>query len=273
MKFHSPHAVLSSHQPRKANGFTLIELLVVIAIIAILAAILFPVFGRARENARRSSCSSNMKQIGLGYLQYAQDYDEKVMISRFDAVLPPTYHFWPVVFQPYMKSTQILVCPSNSKNNVSYGYNWWLGRNARPLAAIQLPTQVPSFIEVGGSGDPGNPTSAGAPSFLFSGSRRLQPRRQISQTADDGDRGTVVFADRHMDGCNYAFADGHVKWLKSQGVGISALEGWNANNDGDIPNDRFGATDALLASPAWIGLDYDVNGVVGTGNARNAQRN
>jgi prepilin-type N-terminal cleavage/methylation domain-containing protein len=60
------------------RGFTLIELLVVIAIIAILAAILFPVFARARENARRASCSSNMKQIGLGFLQYTQDYDERM---------------------------------------------------------------------------------------------------------------------------------------------------------------------------------------------------
>ena len=65
-----------SHHPEK-SGFTLIELLVVIAIIAILAAMLFPVFARARENARRSSCQSNLKQIGLGLLQYSQDYDER----------------------------------------------------------------------------------------------------------------------------------------------------------------------------------------------------
>jgi prepilin-type N-terminal cleavage/methylation domain-containing protein len=62
---------------RKRTGFTLIELLVVIAIIAILAAILFPVFARARENARRASCQSNLKQIGLAVYQYTQDYDEK----------------------------------------------------------------------------------------------------------------------------------------------------------------------------------------------------
>lgn len=108
----------SRHQK---NGFTLIELLVVIAIIAILAAILFPVFGRARENARRSSCQSNLKQIGLGIMQYTQDYDE---------AMPPTYigsdytynnpatesYKWMDACFPYIKSEQIFVCPSNTTN-------------------------------------------------------------------------------------------------------------------------------------------------------------
>ena len=75
---------------RRKSAFTLIELLVVIAIIAILAAILFPVFARARENARRSSCQSNLKQIGLGQLQYVQDYDEKYALSIVGATDPPT---------------------------------------------------------------------------------------------------------------------------------------------------------------------------------------
>ena len=99
------------------KAFTLIELLVVIAIIAILAAILFPVFARARENARRTSCLSNMKQIGLGALQYAQDYDEKWMVRSEDPVsynlpggIPAT---WDLVLQPYIKSTQLLTCPSD----------------------------------------------------------------------------------------------------------------------------------------------------------------
>ncbi len=101
----------------RKSGFTLIELLVVIAIIAILAAILFPVFGRARENARRSACQSNMKQIGLGIMQYTQDYDEKMPCS-----LPSNGIF--VQFMtvqnvnilasilPYTKNTQIYTCPS-----------------------------------------------------------------------------------------------------------------------------------------------------------------
>lgn len=91
------------------KAFTLIELLVVIAIIAILAAILFPVFGRARENARRSSCQSNLKQIGLGITQYVQDYDE-----QFPQANDPSWNQpWPLAVQPYLKSTQVFMCPSD----------------------------------------------------------------------------------------------------------------------------------------------------------------
>jgi len=103
-----------SLRPRKA--FTLIELLVVIAIIAILAAILFPVFGRARENARRSSCQSNMKQIGLGILQYTQDYDEKYPQAYWyknDAGDSEGYFQWTGATRPYVKSEQLFVCPSD----------------------------------------------------------------------------------------------------------------------------------------------------------------
>jgi len=95
---------------RDQLGFTLIELLVVIAIIALLAAILFPVFGKARESARRSSCQSNMKQIGLGFEQYKNDYDQYIVGSQVQ--VGTTVYTWPTLIFPYIKNEQVFVCPS-----------------------------------------------------------------------------------------------------------------------------------------------------------------
>lgn len=124
------------------QGFTLIELLVVIAIIALLAAILFPVFARVRENARRTSCASNLKQIGLGILQYTQDYDEMMPKTYFRSALnswdangswdTPSFgegsstvnYKWMDAIYPYVKSEQIFNCPSATRNGV--GAQTWM---------------------------------------------------------------------------------------------------------------------------------------------------
>ena len=129
----------SHHRARrmiKRRAFTLIEILIVVAIIALLAAILFPVFSRARENARRSSCTSNLKQLALGMLQYAQDYDERYFCSQ---LYPPivvggvtiqaaSSGYWFNLLAPYTKNTQLFHCPDVS--NTPYiaalwsNYNW-----------------------------------------------------------------------------------------------------------------------------------------------------
>jgi prepilin-type N-terminal cleavage/methylation domain-containing protein/prepilin-type processing-associated H-X9-DG protein len=132
---------------RHRVGFTLIELLVVIAIIAILAAILFPVFAQAREKARQTACLSNLKQLALGHLMYWQDYDETVTPHAyvvFGATEPDDKRYWPMLIQSYLKNWQVLRCPSDATNPggvwggpdprrnwwynwmmwPAYGYNW-----------------------------------------------------------------------------------------------------------------------------------------------------
>jgi prepilin-type N-terminal cleavage/methylation domain-containing protein len=113
MKRHSATA-------RKSSGFTLIELLVVIAIIAILAAILFPVFAQAREKARQTSCLSNLKQVGLGLQMYCQDYDENMILNTryYDTTSGDNHGMWAMSVQAYIKNTLIFSCPSGSNKDV-----------------------------------------------------------------------------------------------------------------------------------------------------------
>jgi prepilin-type N-terminal cleavage/methylation domain-containing protein/prepilin-type processing-associated H-X9-DG protein len=219
---------------KRASGFTLIELLVVIAIIAILAAILFPVFGRARENARRSSCQSNLKQIGLGILQYAQDYDERmVKTGSYD----PQKAQWMDVVYPYVKSTQLYNCPSDPMTSNkpfkypettrdwsattmgSYAINWGYvdpddGKDSPPdvtLSKIEVPATT---VLAADSTD----ASVMACMYFWStgwGVPQVNSTSRPRQLEANGSQGGFGnFSERHLETVNVLWCDGHVKAMK-----------------------------------------------------------
>jgi prepilin-type N-terminal cleavage/methylation domain-containing protein/prepilin-type processing-associated H-X9-DG protein len=151
--------VSQKFQPRRTSGFTLIELLVVILIIVLLAAILFPVFAKARDNARRASCQSNLKQLGLALMQYAQDYDERLPVGTKGVGYVGTGTQigvgWAGQIYPYAKSAQIYVCPNdNTPTPCSYGYNQNIPREddhfMGQLARINAPERTVMLFEVAG---------------------------------------------------------------------------------------------------------------------------
>jgi prepilin-type N-terminal cleavage/methylation domain-containing protein/prepilin-type processing-associated H-X9-DG protein len=210
----------------RRRGFTLIELLVVIAIIAILAAILFPVFARAREKARQSSCLSNEKQIDLAVLMYAQDYDERI-VNAVSSHAPDycgdpnrSQWWWRLMVAPYIKNTQIYICPSDSIAGCQiYG----LSPNAynQKLSAFNTPADTALLGEAASwpqtpPGDRLDPTSWGNPTG--------GAHWQIGWPGSGPYEGTGCGACTrrpyavHNGGLNVAYVDGHTKWLKGQTV-------------------------------------------------------
>ncbi len=208
----------------RRKGFTLIELLVVIAIIAILAAILFPVFAKAREKARQSTCSSNLKQIGLGMAQYSQDYDEVLVpVLNVAATTDPAgtfvidkcgnpRRFWTHMIEPYVKSSQIFVCPSGeivaNAEAPNGGCTIFVQRSYNLNGTLTLCCGNQGVVKIASVTKPSE-------TFIMADCgvhRVFGPSFGVLNDTDHP--GFPWVKNRHSDGANVLWVDGHVKWVK-----------------------------------------------------------
>ena len=171
------------------RAFTLVEFVVVVAILLILATILFPVFSSHHYPNRRAQCQSNLKQIGLGFAQYVQDYNEK-----FPPVHVANSIGWADVIQPYVKSTQIFQCPL-MQNSVAPLTDYYYNRRSARVTLDKFESVAQTILT--GEGDDDGPTWV-----------------SFAQMPDSWKTDENSPAWRHLEGANYGFADGHVKWLK-----------------------------------------------------------
>ncbi|BCM93760.1 hypothetical protein IAD21_05651 [Abditibacteriota bacterium] len=220
-----------TQKDNQAHAFTLIELLVVIAIIAILAAILFPVFSRARENARRASCQSNLKQMALSLKQYIQDYDERYPNLSTGAGAPGPYG-WVDTMQPYIKSMQIVQCPSDTTEPgtgagaagyTDYYINAALGNtgtatspvyNVGGISEAAIENSSLTILLADGSG-----ASAYSTARYRGNGYTVEGATAVTAPGYGPVGGGLVTSgsiyQKHLEGFNLAFVDGHVKWSKT----------------------------------------------------------
>jgi prepilin-type N-terminal cleavage/methylation domain-containing protein/prepilin-type processing-associated H-X9-DG protein len=245
---------------KAATGFTLIELLVVIAIISILAAILFPVFAKAREKARQTSCSSNVRQLATAAMMYVQDYDETFFsryfpnnqpVCNFNPANPDACVWWvgrpgeKTLLDPYIKTTQISYCPSQADPAsgaayVGYGYNAKLAATvmggmpvADPVVGVAQ-IDAPANMVMFGDDTYGNRTlytpaqGRGVWGQNFTSPPNLSTASLVDRASNPGGNFPIG---RHSEGVNMAFCDGHVKWVKPEPL--------YANGDAKVFYDRL----------------------------------
>ena len=278
---------VSTHRiVRKGSGaFTLIELLVVIAIIAILAAILFPVFAKAREKARQTACLSNEKQLGLAFLQYSQDYDEQFPVGTGDSPYGTWGASWAGRVNAYVKSPNMYHCPDDPTTPIgsavtsvalSYNYNRSIPFVNNPsfpgphgnIAGFTSPAKTVLICEV--SGDPVDVANDMIPNNDYNINQSIGlngvwlPYSNMHNinvkfvTGALGGRavGSTSYIDattkgRHTDGSNFLLCDGHAKWYR----GSQVSSGFSAMNSTD---------------PQGGGTDSDAAYAAGTEDSTNA---